>query len=126
MFQFLAKNNQQNRICEVLTGLGLTPRVETYNGPRGTGMMVSCDSNGKSKRSIDKALYANHVPGSVSRRNRFTVVNFDKAWQGIWNLKHRFGNNVFIRIIDGKMQKGRIEQTVFCECCGPAWDFVPV
>ena len=126
MFQFLAKNNQQNRVCEVLKGLGLQPQVEAYNGSRGVGMMVSCDTNGKSKRSIDKVLHANHVPGSVSRRNRFTIVNFDKAWQGNWNLRERFKNSIFIRVIGGKMQKGRIEQTVFCDCCGPGWDLVPV
>lgn len=32
MFQFLAKNNQQNRVCEVLKGLGLQPQIEAYNG----------------------------------------------------------------------------------------------
>ena len=124
MFSFLAKSGQQALVADCLAGLGLVPTISTYNGKRGVGVMVTCSPGKMSKRKIDQHLHANNVPGSVSRANRFPVINMDKGWLSNWNIHDKFGGKTVVRVMNGKMEKGHVENTVHCECCGPYYEFV--
>lgn len=124
MFSFLAKNGQQSLVADCLTGLGQVPTVENYSGKRGSGVMVTCPTGQMSKRKIDQHLHARNVPGSVSRANRFPVINMDKGWLSNWNILDKFGGGTVVRVTNGKMEKGHVENTCHCECCGPHYEFV--
>ena len=91
MFSFLAKKGQQQLVVDCLAGLGLAPTVSNYTGKRGSGVMVTCPTGKMSKRKIDQHLHAQNVPGSVSRANRFPVVNMDKKYMSNWELMDKFG-----------------------------------
>lgn len=123
-FSFLAKNGQQSLVADCLTGLGLVPTVEHYSGKRGNGFMITCQTGSMSKRKIDQHLHANNVPGSVSRANRFPVINMDKGYLSPWNILDKFGSGTVVRVMNGKMEKGHVENTIHCECCGPYYEFI--
>lgn len=124
MFSFLAKNGQQALVADCLAGLGLVPTISNYNGSRGNGVMITCPTKHMSKRKIDQHLHANNVPGSVSRANRFPVINMDKGWFSNWNILDKYGGGTVVRVINGRMEKGHVENTQHCACCGPVYEFV--
>lgn len=124
MFSFLAKSGQQALVADCLAGLGLVPTISNYNGKRGAGVMITCPTGKMSKRKIDQHLHANNVPGSVSRANRFPVINMDKGCLSNWNIMDKFGGRTVVRVLNGKMEKGHVENTCSCECCGPVYEFV--
>lgn len=124
MFSFLAKSGQQALVADCLAGLGLVPTISNYNGKRGAGVMITCPTGKMSKRKIDQHLHANNVPGSVSRSNRFPVINMDKGNIWNWNILEKHGGRTVVRVINGKMEKGHVENTCSCECCGPVYEFI--
>jgi hypothetical protein len=124
MFSFLAKSGQQGLVANYLAGLGLVPKISNYNGPRGVGVMVTCSPGKMSKRKIDQHLHANNVPGSVSRANRFPVINMDNGRLSNWDIVDKFGGKTVVRVMNGKMEKGHVENRYSCECCGPYYEFI--
>jgi hypothetical protein len=79
VFKFHAKQGQENQVCRILTENFGKPKVQKTE----QGFMITLVlPEGLSKRTVDRTLYANKVPGSVSRRNKYLVVRH--MWQ-IWN-----------------------------------------
>ena len=85
-FKFLAKQGQEALVCRLLTAHVNKPRVKSTEN----GILILTDvPHGMSKRSIDRMLFANKVPGARERKNhpilkghRYDVMY--KEHQGEW------------------------------------------
>ena len=122
-FQFLAKQGQHNEIARLLTANVAKPRMSQYSGPRGVGVLIEVAlPNGVSKRSVDRMLHANRVPGSVSRANRHLVIAMNGGWIDHYSIVDRIGYNTPFKLVrDGRFVPGLVEVDYYdfgCTCCG--------
>jgi hypothetical protein len=124
MYKFLAKQGQHNQIARLLTANFGKPHLSLYKGQRGNGVLVTLETTA-SKRSIDRFLHSQNVPGAVSRRNKYKVIKGDCNWDAIdamFNGKIEI-NEVFVFAINGKMKKAKVYYHDYgCECCGGYYD----
>jgi hypothetical protein len=113
-FRFHAQQGQASIVCRLLTANVSKPKVSSTD----KGVLIVCDVPvGMSKRSIDRMLFANNVPGASPRRNRFPVIAGEE-WELVYNDKAREG--VFHWVYRGKFQgKHEVYYHDFgCDCCG--------
>jgi len=120
-FHFLAKQGQADQVCRILFNeFKVKPRVSLKNGfPK-----ISIDlPEGVSKRTVDRLLYSNNVPGARSRRNKYPVIAGEQ-FDILANNKHNFMpfnwvlNGRFMGVVIAKNQCS-------CDCCGPWYQLVP-
>jgi len=122
IFSFLAKQGQHNQVARLLTDeYGTKPKLQPYKGSRGEGVLITMPLTGnRSKRSVDRFLKANNVPGAVSRRNRFRIIRVEHPWE--IGYRHDLDvNETFILSLKGqrKLQKATLKYHNFgCTCCG--------
>lgn len=127
-FTFLAKQGQHDNIARLLTERFGKPRLSIYRGPRGEGVLVSLPlSIPVSKRTVDRFLHSQNVPGSVERRNKIRIFNVEGIWDA-WKVRDSIGYNVpFIRIVNKKMVKSKLVHVrMACTCCSGYDEIVDV
>lgn len=120
-FTFLAKQGQHNDIARLLTANVGKPRLSEYNGPRGQGVLIALAlPEGVSKRSVDRLLHNNKVPGSVSRRNRMRVFKETGGWLDIYHVADQIGFNTLFKLVrNGKFITAQVDYYDYgCTCCG--------
>lgn len=115
-FHFLAKQGQHHQIARLLAARFGKPRIaQTPNGIQITLALP----NDVSKRSVERYLYANNVPGAHSQRNRFKILkggNYVSSYDFLDKVGY---NTVFIISQKGKLRKAKIVQAgTGCTCCG--------
>ena len=73
---------------------------------------------GVSKRTIDRTLFGNNIPGSVSRRNKLLIVSAE-SWD-TYTIRDKVGyNKPFILSRDGHLHRAELVYVDFgCTCCG--------
>lgn len=125
MFKFHAQQGQEGAVCRILTAQVSKPKVVKTE----KGVLITCEvPQGMSKRQIDRLLFANEIPGSHSRNNKYPVFEGDK-YDLVYNDKVRDAG-VFHWVLNGKfMGKHEVYYHDFgCgpECCGGYWDMRPV
>lgn len=120
MFSFLAKQGQEEQIACLLSGRFNRPvHIKPYNGKRGQGKMITMELKDDSKRTIDRFLHSCHVPGSVSRRNKYKVMKGD-SFSVRWRAEY---GKPFYWVENGRFQGlyERVYVNSGCDCCG-GWD----
>lgn len=127
MYQFLAKQGQAGEVLRALKHkYGVKPRVSKYSGPRGEGFLIQMERpKGVSKRSIDRYLHFLGIPGAKSRKSKLKVIKIDYLWD-TWIVRDKGikDGEWFIAQYRGKFYKAKVQQTIFCDCCGPAFEIV--
>ena len=90
-----------------------------YRGRRGNALMVIADlPEGVSKRSVNRFLFENGVPGAVNSHNRFKVVRVEN-WDHQKIIDKVGYDTPFIKSEGGKLQKCVLRYNYSgCECCG--------
>jgi len=74
-YTFLCKQNQESKVCRILTENVGKPSASRYNGERGVGIMVTLPvPKNWSKRKIDQLLFSSKIPGARSRKNKYPVI----------------------------------------------------
>lgn len=117
-YQFLAKQGQHEQVARILRQFA-KPHLKIYKGLRGRGVMVSANLIGISNRLMDRLLYANGIPGAVSRRNRFKIYRASGGYVDHWKIRESIGYNVpFILVRNRKMRKAVLKHIHHgCDCC---------
>jgi len=118
-FTFLAKQGQHNQIARLLTATFGKPKLTQYSGPRGLGVLVSLIlPQGVSKRTVNRTLFGNNVPGAVSCRNKLLIVKAE-SWD-TYKIADKVGYDTpFILARDGKLQRAELVYVDYgCSCCG--------
>lgn len=121
LFTFFAKQGQEVLVVDLLTKFG-NPNCEIKHD----GVLISVDlPNGVSKRSVNRLLFHNLVPGSQSKRNKFRVLKAEK-WDN-WKIEQKIGyNKPFILSNNGRLEKVKLIDRTTCDCCGPIPELVSV
>jgi hypothetical protein len=118
-FRFRAKQGQVDMVCRLLTQHVAKPKVGIRDGVPTITVAVP---HGISKRSIDRVLFANSVPGAVSRKNRFVVVQ-GESFSVMYN-PHVETGKPFIWVFDGKFLGKYRRVMVDSGCgCGSCWHY---
>jgi len=104
-YRFHAKQGQESLICRILTDKFGKPKARKTE----QGVMITLDlPKGVSKRTIDRTLYSEQIPGSVSKRNKIPVV------KNYWDV---YQHSVCYCTESGKFVK-YYRVNPGCDCCG--------
>jgi hypothetical protein len=112
-FRFHAQQGQEDQICRLLTANVSKPRVTRTE----KGVMIEAKvPENMSKRSVDRMLFANNVPGAVNRTSP-PILKGDK-----WDVMYDDRASDWFTWVDehGKF-RGVWRQAYYdygCTCCG--------
>lgn len=105
IYRFHAKQGQESKICQILTSNFGKPKAAKTS----EGIMITLSlPKGVSKRTVDRTLYAENIPGSVSKRNKIPMV------KNYWDI---YSHSVCYCTESGKFVKYR-RVNPGCDCCG--------
>jgi hypothetical protein len=112
-FRFHAKRGQASTVCRLLTERVGKPRCTTTS----EGVMITLPlPMGVSKRSVDRMLHREGVPGASSRRNKYPVLKGDKYKV----MYHPKASDWFQWVDPDKGFMGVVRYGYYdmgCECC---------
>lgn len=109
IFKFHAKQGQESMVCRLLTEIFGKPKAEKT----AEGVMITLKLPKKvSKRTVDRLLHANNVPGSHARKNKYQIIRH--SWES-----HKLKNQIDDFFVTGSGKFVKYEWIhPGCECCG--------